>query len=175
MMVTCQVFDSLGFTVHSVKSVLQPTQRIEFLEFWLDLVNMTGKLRRSNQCVWNCWKWKCVPLDIRRKLLVILLRLTLVFGFVPVFCIEWRLLKCSSFWNCGNFDAFMRVPDSVREDLLWWTNNVDKFPSPVQRSKSNVIVIRCFKDKVRGGMPRYYYWRYVDSRWDLGPYQLSWA
>ena len=40
MMVTCQVFDSLGFTVHSVKSVLQPTQRIEFLEFWLDLVNM---------------------------------------------------------------------------------------------------------------------------------------
>ena len=58
----------------------------------------------------------------------------------------------------------MRVPDSVREDLLWWTNNVDKFPSPVQRRKSNVIVIRCFKDKVRGGMPRYYYWRYVDSR-----------
>ena len=25
---------------------------------------------------------------------------------------------------------------------------MDKFPSPVQRSKSNVIVIRCFKDKV---------------------------
>ena len=42
--------------------------------------------------------------------------------------------------NCGNFDAFMRVPDSVRENLLWWTNNVDIFPSPVQRSKSNVIV-----------------------------------
>ena len=28
---------------------------------------------------------------------------------------------------------------------------MDKFPSPVQRSKSNVIVIRCFKDKVGGG------------------------
>ena len=34
----------------------------------------------------------------------------------------------------------MRVSDSVREDLLWWTNNVDKFLSPVQRSKPNVIV-----------------------------------
>ena len=44
MMATCQVFDSLGFTVHSVKSVLQPTQRIEFLEFWLDLVNMIVSL-----------------------------------------------------------------------------------------------------------------------------------
>ena len=39
MIATCQVFDSLGFTVHPVKSVLQPTQRIEFLGFWLDLVN----------------------------------------------------------------------------------------------------------------------------------------
>ena len=44
MMATCQVFDSLGFTVHPVKSVLQPTQRIEFLEFWLDLVNMIVSL-----------------------------------------------------------------------------------------------------------------------------------
>ena len=44
MMATCQVFDSLGFTVHSVKSVLQPTQRIELLEFWLDLVNMIVSL-----------------------------------------------------------------------------------------------------------------------------------
>ena len=44
MMVTCQVFDSLGFTVHSVKSFLQPTQRIEFLEFWLNLVNMIVSL-----------------------------------------------------------------------------------------------------------------------------------
>ena len=34
----------------------------------------------------------------------------------------------------------MRVPDSVREDLSWWTNNVDKFRSPIQRSKPNVIV-----------------------------------
>ena len=30
MMATCQVFDSLGFTVHSVKSVLQPTQELNF-------------------------------------------------------------------------------------------------------------------------------------------------
>ena len=90
MMATCQVFDSLGFTVHSVKSVLQPTQRIEFLEFWLDLVNMivsltTGKSRKSDQCVWNCWKWKCVLLDIRQILLVILLRLTWCLGLFLCF------------------------------------------------------------------------------------------
>ena len=43
------------------------------------------------------------------------------------------------FLKTGNFDASMRVPGSVREDL-WWTNNVDKFPSPVQRSKPNNVV-----------------------------------
>ena len=102
MMATCQVFDSLGFTVHPVKSVLQPTHTIEFLEFWLDLVNMIVSLtdrkveKIRSVCV-ELLKWKCVPLEIRRKLLVILLRLTLVFGVVPVFCKEWRLLKCSSF------------------------------------------------------------------------------
>ena len=43
-MTTCQVFNSLGFTVHPVKSVLQPTERIEFLGFWLDSVNMIVSL-----------------------------------------------------------------------------------------------------------------------------------
>ena len=33
VMATCQVLDSLGFTVHPVKSVLQPTQRIYFWGF----------------------------------------------------------------------------------------------------------------------------------------------
>ena len=102
MMATCQVFDSLGFTVHSVKSVLQPTQRIEFLEFWLDLVNMIVSLtdrkveKIRSVCV-ELLEMKVCSIRQRRILLVILLRLALVFGFVPVFCKEWRLLKCSSF------------------------------------------------------------------------------
>ena len=33
VMATCQVLDSLDFTVHPVKSVLQPTQRIDFWGF----------------------------------------------------------------------------------------------------------------------------------------------
>ena len=44
VMATCQVSDSLGITVHSVKPVLQPTQRIDFLGFWLGLINMIVSL-----------------------------------------------------------------------------------------------------------------------------------
>ena len=44
VMATCQVSDSLGFTVHPVKSVLQPTQRIDFLGFWLGSISMIVSL-----------------------------------------------------------------------------------------------------------------------------------
>ena len=44
VMATCQVFDSSGFTVHPVQSVLQPPQRIDFLGFWLGLINMIVSL-----------------------------------------------------------------------------------------------------------------------------------
>ena len=44
VMATCQVSDSLGFTVHPVKSVLQPAQRIDFLGFWLGSIDMIVSL-----------------------------------------------------------------------------------------------------------------------------------
>ena len=44
MMATCQIFRFLWLHCPLSKSVLQPTQRIEFLEFWLDLVNMIVSL-----------------------------------------------------------------------------------------------------------------------------------
>ena len=69
----------------------------------------------------------------------------------PVFYKRMEIAKNAALSeNCGNFDAPMRVPDSIREDLLWWTNNVDKFPSPVQKSKSNVIV-KSDASKIRWG------------------------
>ena len=119
IMATCQVFDSLGFTVHSVKSVLQPTQRIEFLEFWLDLVNMIVSLtdRKVEKIRSVCVELLEMEVCSIRHTTEIIGYLVAahpgvsLFGFVRVFCKEWRLLKCSSFWNCGNFDAFMRVPD----------------------------------------------------------------
>ena len=42
------LFDSLGFTVHSRKSVSAPTQTIEFLRFVLDSRNMIVSLTRTN-------------------------------------------------------------------------------------------------------------------------------
>ena len=58
----------------------------------------------------------------------------------------------------------MRVSDSVQDHLLWWTNNVDNFCPLLKGVSLMLFSIRCFKERVGGGMSRYYYWRYVDSR-----------
>ena len=41
---TIKLVDSLGLTVHLEKSVLKPTQRIQFLGFWLDSTKMTVEI-----------------------------------------------------------------------------------------------------------------------------------
>ena len=45
------LFSQLGFVAHPKKSVLQPTQSIEFLGFVIDSVKMTVKLLPHKQCV----------------------------------------------------------------------------------------------------------------------------
>ena len=146
VMATCQVFDSLGFTVHPVKSVLQPTQKIEFLGFWLDSVNMMVSLtdRKVDKIRSVCAELLDMEVCSIRHMAEIIGYLVAAHPGVwvaPVYYKRMEIAKNAALSeNCGNFDASMRVPDSVREDLLWWTNNVDKFPSPVQRSKSNVVV-----------------------------------
>ena len=102
MMATCQVFDSLGFTVHPVKSLLQPTQRIEFLGFWLDSVNMIVSLtdRKVDKIRSVCAELLEMEVCSIRHMMEIIGYLVAAHPgvwVVPVFCKEWRLLKCSSF------------------------------------------------------------------------------
>ena len=35
----------------------------------------------------------------------------------------------------GNFDAKIELPRVAKEDLAWWIDSVDNFPSPVNRNK----------------------------------------
>ena len=113
MMATCQVFNSLGFTVHPVKSVLQPTQRIKFLGFWLDSVNMIVSLTDRK-------------VDLIRSVCAVLLKMEVccirhtaeIIGYLvsahpgvwvaPVFHrrMEIAKKKCSSFWKLWQFWCF---------------------------------------------------------------------
>ena len=90
VMATCQVLDSLGFTVHPVKSVLQPTQRIDFLGFWLGSINMIVSLtdRKVDKIRSVCaelLEMEVCSIRYMEKLLVILLRLTLMVGLLLYF------------------------------------------------------------------------------------------
>lgn len=41
---TVELFTNLGFTIHPDKSILKPTQEIEFLGFWINSLTMTVRL-----------------------------------------------------------------------------------------------------------------------------------
>ena len=57
---TCQLFESLGLMVNQKKSVLIPTQELEFLGFHLCSVTMrlsipSKKLKKINRMQGICW------------------------------------------------------------------------------------------------------------------------
>ena len=100
---TCQVLDSLGFTVHPVKSVFQPTQRIDFLGFWLGLINMIVSLtdRKVDKIRSVCAELLEMEVCSIRQMATIIGYLVAAHldGWVaPVFYIRIEIAKkCSSF------------------------------------------------------------------------------
>ena len=131
MMASCQVLDSLGFTVHPVKSVVQPTRRFDFLGFWFGLIDMIVSLtdRKVDQIRSVCaelLEMEVCSIRHMAKIIDYLVAAHLGGWVAPVFHIRIEIAKNAALSETGNFNAYMRVPDSV-QDLLWWTNNVDNF------------------------------------------------
>ena len=54
---TVDISERAGFVIHPTKSVLTPTQKILYLGFWLDSVNMTVKLKEKKSAKTE----KCMP------------------------------------------------------------------------------------------------------------------
>ena len=98
VMATCQVLDSLGFTVHPVKSVLQPTQRIDFLGFWLGLNNMIVSLtdRKVDKIRSVCaelLEMEVCSIRHMAKIIGYLVAVHLDGWVAPVFCIRIEIAK----------------------------------------------------------------------------------
>ena len=133
VMATCQVLDSLGFTVHPVKYVLQPTQKIDFLGFWLGSINMIVSLtdRKVDKIRSVCaelLEMEVCSIRHMAKIIGYLVAAHLDGWVAPVFYIRIEIAKNAALSETVVIlNASMRVPDSVQEDLLWWTNNVDNF------------------------------------------------
>ena len=126
-----QLLASLGFIVHPKKSVVIPTQIIEFLGFVLNSVNMTVTLttkkiaKITHLCQTFLVQNKMFTI---REIASLIGSLTSTFPGVQYGPLHFRSIEkdktsalvCSR----GNFDAKMILSSKSLEDLYWWVNNL---------------------------------------------------
>ena len=127
----CQGLDDLGFVVHMKKSVLEPTQRIIFLGFWLDSRDMTITLTQEKKL-----KFTRAASDLLEKENPTIREVAGLVGLMTAYspAVEYggshikrleldknRALAIER----GIFDARMHISQGAREDISWWLENLE--------------------------------------------------
>ena len=141
-----KTFDDLGFTVHPSKSVFEPVQEIEFLGFVLNSVKMEvsvgdDKAKGVISSIQNFLKADSITIRDLAKIVGTLVALNAGVWIGPVF---WRRLEIEkAMWlkiYKGNFDQVVLISDMVKEDLKWWIENIQNFPTKVLMDTVSVVL-----------------------------------
>ena len=120
---TVQLFQSLGFTIHPSKSVLDPSHCITFLGFKLNSCDMTVRLTPDKvQSLQDSARLvlKSTEVSIREvaRLVGKMNSSCAALEYGPIFYRSLEHAKGEALKKSfGNFDAFMRVPTTCRQDI----------------------------------------------------------
>lgn len=143
---TVSLFTNLGFTVHPVKSVLQPLQKIDFLGFVLDSVTMTVTLTET-----KAMKVKSACANLLSQETASIRAVAQVIGFlvssfpaVEFAEMHYRHLESDKISalraNKGNFDSPMIMSAQARTELSWWITNILTASKPISRSNPDLTL-----------------------------------
>ena len=128
---TVHTLQQLGFTIHPKKSVLIPTQTIEFLGFLIDSVAMTitlpqGKMDKIKTL---CRVILTTPNPTIREVAQLIGNLVAATEAVPLAPLHFRTLENEKIvalkQRKGNFDCSMVLTPLALSDISWWLNNID--------------------------------------------------
>lgn len=126
---TIDLLHRLGFCINVPKSVLQPTQSIEYLGNIIDTNSMTVSLpeRRILKLTQACQKLKNKSHDKIREVARVTGLLVAAFPAVELGKLHYRQLEAAKIaaLQCaqGNFDSCMKITEGMRTDLQWWLEN----------------------------------------------------
>jgi len=127
---TTNLLRNLGFTIHAEKSILLPTQKIIFLGFILNSLNMTITLTdtKKEKIIMLCQDAIKNPTLSIRKLSCIIGNIVASFPAVPYGKLHYRSLEKfkvrSLRCNEGNFDQYVTITEPVISELSWWIRNI---------------------------------------------------
>lgn len=143
---TVKLLDSLGFVVHPEKSVFIPTQKLVFLGFTLDSVNMqvyltpdkAVKLKQAATVMLHCKK------PTIRDVAKVLGLIVSCFPGVAYGPLHYRYLERdktialnASKWN---FDATMCISSQAGEELKWWIESIETASNPINRGEVDITI-----------------------------------
>ena len=134
---TMILFDNLGFTIHSEKSVVIPKQNIEFLGFNIDSINMTVRLTSNKvsniiQLCKGMLNKQTVTIRDFAKLIGKLVASEHGVLYAPLFYKSLEIQKDIELKNNkGNFDVNMTISNDGKECMRWWIENLVDSYKPI--------------------------------------------
>ena len=143
---TKELFSSLGFTVHMVKSVLEPTQIIRFLGFIINSSLMIVTLPSAkvenikNLCQKLVKKEQAKIIEIASILGLLISTFSAVeYGKLYYRDIEREkilALKLSK----GNFESIMEISHDIKTQLNWWIKNIETQKRDILKPNPELIM-----------------------------------
>ena len=128
---TLFILQNLGFTINPAKSVLLPTQSIEFLGYRIDSVTMTITLptRKRDDIKDHCRQIIACPNPTIRDVARLIGKFVAASEAVPYAPLFYRTLEIEKARalssHCGNFDKCMHLSPLALSDVSWWLNTLD--------------------------------------------------
>ncbi len=127
---TVGLFTKLGFPIHPDKSILEPTQEIEFLGFLINSLSMTVRLSatKAAKVKSDCQELLGSGKTTIRQVAHVIGVLVSSLPAVQYGALHYRKLELGKTQalreNYGNFDAFMTLSEDAKTELLWWIDNI---------------------------------------------------
>ena len=138
---------SLGFMIHPEKSIITPTQIIEFLGFVLNSILMIVKLtdRKAEKimklCIHFCHKGKAFTIREVASLIGSLISSCPGVGYGRLHYRNIERDKINALKSQkGNFEAKMSLSHESLEELAWWIQNVKFQHRNIQHGSPNTVL-----------------------------------
>ena len=143
---TIELSEDTGFIVHPDKSILEPSQIIEYLGFILNSKLMTVSVNnRQAQKIWDACK------QLASQTTCTIIQLAKVVGLLvasipgvkhgKLFYRRLDNIKTSELKDkAGNFKAKMSVTPEMVEDLHWWMNNIHHSYANIIQTSPDIVL-----------------------------------
>ena len=143
---TVCLLSDLGFVIHPEKSVLEPTQEIEFLGFLLNSVSMRVSIseHKANKIKALCLNLIETKTPSIREVAKVVGSLVACFPGVLYGPLYYRRIDIEKNLalkeHRGNFDKRMSLSSEAKTELLWWANNIHAAYKPINSGKPQITI-----------------------------------